>query len=46
MRAKDISLTIHAMEGDINNLIKESVNKFFPKADLTFFEQVIFILYL
>ena len=37
MRAKDISLTIHAMEGDINNLIKESVNKFFPKADLTFF---------
>ena len=32
-----ISIKVFAMEGDINDLLKKSVNKFFPHANLTFF---------
>ena len=37
INSSKISLTVFAMEGDINELVKKSVKKFFPYANLTFF---------
>ena len=37
INSSKISITVFAMEGDINYLLKKSVKKFFPNANLTFF---------